>query len=272
MAGVAAVGSGVASLAGSLISSNAASKAASQEAAASQAAAQLQQQRYQDAQKNLQPFITAGTNNLPAYGSYYATTQDALGNAFNNAQSAADKVGTETQAQLEATPGYQFSLSQGLQGTQAAAAARGLGVSGAAMKGASNFATGLANNTYQNVFNQQNQNYQNQANQFNLKNSGQQTIFNQLSQPVQTAATAASNLGSIGQGTGATQGGLIQGAGQQQGAGTTTSANNISSGLGSLGQQGYNYLALNNYLNNGSGGNNASATAGANDTFMTGKQ
>lgn len=53
-----------------------------------------------------------------------------------------------TMAQLAATPGYQFTLQQGLESTQNAAAARGLGVSGAALKAASNYATGLAQQTY----------------------------------------------------------------------------------------------------------------------------
>jgi hypothetical protein len=53
-----------------------------------------------------------------------------------------------TVAQLQATPGYQFTLQQGLLSTQNAAAAQGLGVSGAALNAASNYATGLAQNTY----------------------------------------------------------------------------------------------------------------------------
>lgn len=52
------------------------------------------------------------------------------------------------QASLESLPGYQFTKTQGLKATQNAAAARGLGVSGAALKGAASYATGLANQTY----------------------------------------------------------------------------------------------------------------------------
>ena len=39
-----------------------------------------------------------------------------------------------TMAQLEQTPGYQFSLDQGLKATQNSYAGQGLGASGAAMK------------------------------------------------------------------------------------------------------------------------------------------
>ena len=57
-----------------------------------------------------------------------------------------------TPAYLEQTPGYQFTLQQGLESTQNGAAARGLGTSGAANKAAASYATGLANDTYQNQF------------------------------------------------------------------------------------------------------------------------
>jgi hypothetical protein len=57
------------------------------------------------------------------------------------------------QAALEQLPGYQFTLSQGLKSVQNSAAARGLGVSGAAQKGAASYATGLADSTFGNQFN-----------------------------------------------------------------------------------------------------------------------
>ena len=46
------------------------------------------------------------------------------------------------QATLEKTPGYQFNLYQGEKAVQNSAAARGLGESGAALKGAATLATG----------------------------------------------------------------------------------------------------------------------------------
>jgi hypothetical protein len=54
---------------------------------------------------------------------------------------------------LQNTPGYQFQLQQGLQATQNQMTASGLGNSGAAMKGASNYATGLAGTYFQNAYN-----------------------------------------------------------------------------------------------------------------------
>ena len=69
-----------------------------------------------------------------------------------------------TQAQLAAMPGYQFTMQQGLEATQNGFAAQGLGVSGAAMKGAGDYAAGLAN---QNYLNDANVFYQNQNNAYN---------------------------------------------------------------------------------------------------------
>jgi len=66
------------------------------------------------------------------------------------------------QAQLEKTPGYQFNLSQGERGVSLGAAAAGL--SGAQAKAAATYATGLADNTYQNQFNNANTNKNNAFN------------------------------------------------------------------------------------------------------------
>jgi hypothetical protein len=59
------------------------------------------------------------------------------------------------QATLEKTPGYQWALAQGEKSTQNALTARGLGgvgSSGASIKGAEDYAVGLASQTYQQQF------------------------------------------------------------------------------------------------------------------------
>lgn len=108
------------------------------------------------------------------------------------------------QATLEKTPGYQFNLTQGLKGVQNSAAARGLGASGAAQKGAAAFATGLADSTYQNQFNNANTNQTNAYNRLmGLINSGQNA----------GAAVASSNQQNVNQ-----QSGNLIGAGNAQAA------------------------------------------------------
>lgn len=111
------------------------------------------------------------------------------------------------EATLQQTPGYQFNLTQGLKSVQNSAAARGLGSSGAALKGAATFATGLADNTYQNQFNNAMQN--------------KQFAFNSLLAPTQVGEQAA---------------GALAGAANNE-------ANGVSSALGYGGNaaaQGYN--------------------------------
>jgi len=127
ISGVAAIGSGV-------IGASAASSAANTQSQAARYAADLQHQQYEQTRSDLLPYNSAGQQ---------ATGQIQAMNPFNFAP---------TQAQLESTPGYQFNLSQGLLANQNSASARGLGISGAALKGADTFAQGLAGNTYQQQF------------------------------------------------------------------------------------------------------------------------
>lgn len=85
---------------------------------------------------------------------------------------------------LKYTPGYQFTLGQGLESVQNGFAPRGLASSGAALKGAANYATGLAQNTYQNVVG----NYQ------NLANMGANAAVNQGNNLVQAGNAQAAGL------------------------------------------------------------------------------
>lgn len=102
-------------------------------------AANAQMSMYNRTRGDLLPYNTAGQD---AFGQYNAMEPFSFGQfSFN-----------PTMEQLEATPGYQFAKTQGLKGVQNSASARGLGVSGAAEKGAAAFATGLADQTYQNQF------------------------------------------------------------------------------------------------------------------------
>lgn len=88
------------------------------------------------------------------------------------------------QATLEKTPGYQFQKTQGLKATQNSAAARGLGVSGAALKGAANFVTGLADSNYQT--------------QFANENTNRTNAFNRLTSVAQLGENAAAQTGNAG--------------------------------------------------------------------------
>src|SRR4051812_36210244 len=129
--------------------------------------------------------------------------------------------GQMTQAQLEQTPGYQFDLSQGLKATQSAAAARGLGVSGASLKGAATYATGLADKTYQSQFNIAQKRFDdtlslNTGQQGNLTNQ-----WNRVNALASLGSNAASNVANQGTAAANAAGGFERAAGVADAAGTT---------------------------------------------------
>ncbi len=111
------------------------------------------------------------------------------------------------QAALEATPGYQFARTQGIQAAERSIGTRGL--TGALAKGIGRFVTGLADQTYG-------------ANVDRLRDAT--TI----------GANAAAGGGQIGAQTGANVANTITGAGAAQAAGTVGSANAIASGLNAI--------------------------------------
>lgn len=169
--------------------------AAQQEALASQQAATMAGNQLATTTQNFAPYTTAGAtaaNQLNAQ-------LPSLTAAFN-----------PTQAGLEATPGYQFTLSQGLKATQNSATARGLGVSGTALQAGDAYATGLADTTY----NQQFQNYLNQ----------QQASYNKLLGTSQLGTQATGALGQLGQQATQLGSGYTSDIGKELGIGTQSSA------------------------------------------------
>lgn len=131
-------------------------------------ARKFQMMMYDKAMAQLQPYIDFGKQGMSAF----QDRLDDLTKPFN-----------PTMADLENTPGYKFALDQGLKATQNKYSAGGLGVSGAAIKGAADYAEGLAGTTYQNAFNN------------DLAQKSQ--IYNMLYNPVQLGANASA--GAAGQ-------------------------------------------------------------------------
>ena len=127
---------------------------------------QLQEQQFQQTQQELQPWLGAGTGavnllggilNVPGYGSIDPTKT------------------------LEATPGYNFLMSQGVAARDASAAANGNLLSGAQQKGLTTFGQGIADQTYQQYL----------GNLFGLSGSGQQAA----NTTGQLGANMANNVG-----------------------------------------------------------------------------
>lgn len=229
----AVVGAGVLGAGASIYAAN---TAASAQKKAAQQATTVEQNAINQTQANEQPFINAGQSALGQLQTLTGTNPG--GNPLTAPLTAPFQ---PTQAQLEATPGYQFTLGQGLKSTQNSYAAQGLANSGSALKGAAQFATGLADTTYQQQFG----NYLTQNAQ----------IANILQNQVNTGAGAAGTTGQLTNQAAANIGSNAIGAGNAQAAASIASGN-------AVGQAPVNSL-LTYALANNSGifGQNSGATA-----------
>jgi len=149
-------------------------------------------------------------------------------------------------------PGYQFRLEQGMRALNASAAAKGMGMSGANIKGATEYGQNLGSQEYQNAFNRYQTNRAAQLDPlFKLYGGGQAA-----------AAGSASQAGALGQNLGQTYTGLGQGLGQAavasgnaQASGYINQANAVTNAL----NQGMSSYMQGQYLNRlGGGGSNLS--------------
>jgi len=229
---IATIGAGVLGAGSSLLGSGKASSAAKE-------AANKQFQQYMQTRADLMPYSGIGQT---AAGNALTLAQSGptAGGPDYIAQAAGERPLQMTQAQLEQTPGYQFTRDQGLKAVQSQAAARGLGVSGASLKGAATYATGLANQTYKDQFNLQQQRF---TDLLSL-NTGQQGNIQNQAQRLNALATlgegAAAGTGTVGASlTNAAANNIVQG-GLDQAAGITGATNALTGGVNSL-------LAYNNF-------------------------
>lgn len=193
---------------GSIFGANKAADAAKD---AAKRATQAQMMMFDKAMAQLAPYIDFGKQGMAA---------------FQAALPGLSKPFAPTMEELSKTPGYQFALDQGLKSTQNSYAAKGLGVSGAAMKGAADYAEGLAGQTYQNAF------------QNDLATKSQ--IYNMLYNPVQLGANAAAGAAGQSMQTGTNLANIQQNRGNQlssiygaEGAGID---NLLGAGLGIFGK------------------------------------
>lgn len=186
-----------------------ANKAADAQTNAANLAANTAMSQFNSTKASLSPFVAGGTDALTQL------------NANNNYTTPID-----VSAQLQdpnniTTKAYNFNLTQGEKAVQNSAAARGLGVSGAALKGAATFATGLADNTYQSLF--------------NIANTNQTNAYNRLKGLVDTGENAAAGTGVIGQQAATTAAGAQIGAGNAQAAAANATGGAVANAANSIG-------------------------------------
>lgn len=217
------IGSAVAGIAGSALSSSASGSAADAQSGAANNATRAQLQMFNTVQKNLNPYMQFGNQALnPLEGLLGLNGSGGIDPSL-------------MQKTLQNMPGYEFTLNQGLKSVQNSAAARGLGSSGAALKGAGTYATGLAQSNYD-------------------------QYYNQLLGAAGLGENAAAGVGNAAVSTGQGIAGTIQNAGNAQAAGILGSANGINNAIGSASNGLGLYSLLGGSFGGGGGG-------GYNDLF-----
>lgn len=238
MVAAAIIGSAVVGAVASTSSANSAAKA---ETNAANQATQVQQSNYNQIRNDLLPYNAAGQTALANannyLGTYGASNAGKSATALNNLVTGA---GGSQQAALAQTPGYQFSLSQGLRAVGNGASARGLGVSGAALKGAANFATQNANQTYGDQVNYLTQNAQLQNQAFNDQ-------YNRYMSQAQLGENAGTQTGAYGVQTASNIGNNLTSAGNAQAASSIAVGNAVGNLAGSI----PNALVYNSLLGGG---------------------
>lgn len=198
----------------------AASDAGALQAQAARDAAAATERRWLQTRQDLLPFISSGYNANNTLRNLTGTNEG--GNPLT-----APLTRAYTGADLESTPGYKFTLDQGLKSLYNGYAARGLGNSTAAMKGASRYATGLAQST----FNQQLQN------DLAQRKNVWDMIFPQSSQGAQSAGA----LANVGQQYSGQTNALMGTAAASQAAGDIGASKSWQSLLNPLAQYGLMY-------------------------------
>lgn len=156
-------------------------------------------------------------------------------------------------ADLQATPGYNFQLQQGLQSVNNSAAAKGSLLSGSTLKGLNNYAQGQASTGFQAAWDRAQQAY---SNAFNRNTTNQTNTFNRLNTIAGSGQNAATTLSSAGQTAAGQQSGAVGtgSAAQQQASYATGAANtSLAGNLNQSVQGGLSDYLLGQYLNNQTG-------------------
>lgn len=212
MVAAAIIGAGALSAGASIYGSSNATNAS---VAASQAALKQQKEMFGKAEGYLSPFIQAGQGGITNLQNFINPNSES--SPLNALLKLLMPGGNQSET-LAKTPGYQFAEDRGLRSVNNALAARGLaGSGGAVAKGASEFTTGLAQQTWSSVVDKL------------LQTLGGGT--NALSSLVNTGANSAGNLAGGAISSGNAQAGTQIGIGNAQVAGY----NAIGSAVGGVG-------------------------------------
>ena len=183
-----------------------ASKAADAQKSAAQQAANIQREQYAQTREDLSPYRAIG--------------QDASGKLTSRLSELTTPISVNPQDFVDSDY-YKFAEKQGQRGVTNSAAARGLGSSGAALKGAAAFSKGLASQEWQN--------------NFNMQNINQTNAYSRLKALVDTGASAATGTGVLGEKAAYNQGTALVGAGNAEAASYNAMGKSVADLSGKIG-------------------------------------
>lgn len=257
----------------------------SAQSSANKKAQQIQQQQFAETKAALEKGKTEALGYIKPYADVGGSALNELAYGMGLTTPTADYTSTNTQqgglsnygmdqykkdvgyapmvnslAELQATPGYQFQLDQGLQGVNNSAAAKGGLLSGANMKAINDYAQGQASTGYQNAWdraqtaygNAFNRNQQKFTNLQSMANNGQTAAGTQGQAALsvgQSLAGASTNFGNnmsnLALGQGQNQANMINGIGGALGGMVSRMGGLGGFGGGSSGGGGYSSNAAN---------------------------
>jgi len=240
MGGLSAAGS----LFGGLFGASASEKAAQQYEQAIQQGITSLQGNLQQGEANYSPYIQAGQGATTTLSSLLGTPGQGLLTPWTQSFQA------PTEAQAEATPGYQFQLHQGENAMQNSAAGQGSLLTGRTLADLNNLAQGTASTNYQNTFNNALTQYGTAYQSFlNNQNNQYSRLMGLSGEGLQAAGGEGQLLGNIG--------GDIASLYGQKGAaaaqGTIGAANAYGSILPGMANGMMGGLTLSSLLGNGGG-------------------
>jgi hypothetical protein len=211
-------------------------------------ASAAQTQARDQARADLQPFLTAGTGAVNRLGASVG-----YGGEFG-----AEKP-FDFKYDQNADPGYGFRFDQGMRAVNASMAARGQGLSGAAIKGATEFGQGMGSQEYNNAFNRY-------VTGFNANTGERNALYNRLagvagtgqatggqiaSQGINTAsslgtmgANLAGNIGNAYMTNAANTGNAAMAAAGQRNSAFASGANVLGRMYGGYGRQAQNFAPV----------------------------
>jgi hypothetical protein len=143
-----------------------------------------------------------------------------------------------TMPEFTGDPGYQFRLKSGMDALNRSAAARGMGISGANIKGATEYGQNFGSNEYERAYNRALNTFQtNRSNQldplYKLYTGGQASAANSAA----AASNLGSNLGTTYSNLGTNLGKSATDAGAAEAGGYIAGGNAINQTIGNLGNQ-----------------------------------